>query len=384
MFRIIPLMLLVACSRCASSPGPAGKLDPTCTEEPSAKGPNGTVPVKAEVVASGLDVPWSLAFLPGGRILVTERPGRIRLIENGALVDEPVAMVTTLMRGESGLLGLAADPAFDTNRRIYLYLTADVGGSPTNRVERWTVSADLRHATKEKDLVTGIPGAQFHDGGRLRFGPDGMLYIGTGDARSPDRSQDADDLAGKILRVNTEGDAPQDNPRPGKPAFITGIRNTQGFDWVSPTELLVTDHGPSGDLNRSGHDEVNVAKPGENLGWPTTWGCETREGFVTPRLTWTRAAPPGGAAIYTGDAIAGWKGSLLIGVLGSAHLHRVQLSADRAKVEKHEVYFDGTHGRLRDVIMGPDGHLYVTTSNCDGRGSCGADKDKVLRIVPGP
>lgn len=314
-------------------------------------------------------------------MLVTERPGRIRLIENGALVAQPVAEPQVSLRAESGLLGLVADPAFETNRRIYVYLTLQGG----NAVERWTVAQDYRSATKDKDLITGIPAAQFHDGGRLRFGPDGMLYIGTGDARSPERSQDWDDPAGKILRVNTEGVAPQDNPRPGKPAFIAGIRNTQGFDWLSPTELVVTDHGPSGEIaGRSGHDEVNVAKAGDNLGWPTIWGCEKREGMVTPRLTWKNAAPPGGAAVYTGSAISEWKGSLLMGVLGSEHLQRVVLSADRARVEKHEVYFDGTFGRLREVVMGPDGHLYVTTSNCDGRGTCGADRDQILRIVPGP
>ncbi|MBL8955101.1 MAG: PQQ-dependent sugar dehydrogenase [Myxococcaceae bacterium] len=379
MTRILPLLLLAACSRCASAP--KGPADPTCVEVTNGNGPAGAVRVRAETVVSGLTVPWSLTFLPGNRMLVTERPGRLRLVENGALVATPVATVASLVRGESGLLGLAADPAFDTNRRIYLYLTAEDG---SNRVERWAVAADYRSATKERDLVTGIPGAQFHDGGRLRFGPDGMLYIGTGDARSPDRSQDADDLAGKILRVNTDGEAAEGNPVAGKRWFITGIRNTQGFDWLSPTELAVTDHGPSGDTSRTGHDEVNVAKAGDNLGWPTLYGCESGAGLVTPRLTWTKAAPPGGAAIYTGDRIPQWKGSLLIGVLGATHLHRVAFSADRSKIDSNEVYFDGTLGRLRDVVMGPDGELYATTSNCDGRGTCPSESDRIVRIVPDP
>jgi len=361
-------------------------MDATCIEQNGTKGPAGATRVKAETVVKGLDVPWSLAFLPGGRIFVTERPGRLRLVENGALVATPVATVSALVRGESGLLGIAPDPQFDVNRRLYLYLTGDDGaGGATNRVERWTVAADFHSAALDKVIVNGIPGAQFHDGGRLRFGPDGMLYIGTGDARSPDRSQDVDDLAGKILRVNTEGEPAAGNPFPGKRAFITGIRNTQGFDWLSAAELVVTDHGPSGDLSRTGHDEVNVAKAGDNLGWPSIYGCEAKSGLVTPRLTWSGAAPPGGAAIYTGDRIPGWKGSLVIGVLGSTHLHRVVLSADHTKAESHEVYFDGTLGRLRDVIMGPDGELYVTTSNCDGRGQCPAtDRDQIVRVVPDP
>lgn len=348
-------------------------------------GPAGATRVRAETVATGLDVPWSLAFLPGNRMLVTERPGRLRLIENGALVDVPVASITALVRGESGLLGVAADPGFETNRRIYLYLTGgDGAGGATNRVERWRVAADFRSARIDQVIVEGIAGAQFHDGGRLRFGPDGMLYVGTGDARTPERSQDVDDLAGKVLRVNTDGEPADGNPFPGKRAFITGVRNTQGFDWLSATELAVTDHGPSGELSRSGHDEVNVVRAGANLGWPTLWGCESREGLVSPRLTWSAAAPPGGAAIYTGDRLPGWRGSLVIGVLGSTHLHRVVFSADHTKVESHEVYFDGTLGRLRDVIMGPDGELYVTTSNCDGRGTCPAERDQVLRVVPEP
>ncbi len=380
MTRVLPLlMLLAACSRCASAA--RGPVDPACIEVAGGMGPSGATRVRTETVVKGLDVPWSLAFLPGGRVLFTERPGRLRLIENGALVDTPVATITALVRGESGLLGVAADPQLETNRRIYLYMTGDDG---SNRVERWTVAADFRSAAKDKVLVGGIPGAQFHDGGRLRFGPDGMLYIGTGDARTPERAQDVDDLAGKILRVDTEGEPAAGNPFPGKRAFVIGVRNTQGFDWLTPTELAVTDHGPSGELSRTGHDEVNVAKAGENLGWPTIWGCESKEGLVTPRLTWTSAAPPGGAAIYTGDRIAGWKGSLIVGVLGSTHLHRVVFSSDRTKIDSHEVYLDRTLGRLRDVIMGPDGELYVTTSNCDGRGDCGADRDQIVRVVPEP
>lgn len=374
--------MLAACSRCASTPS---RVDPTCQEVTEGFGPPGATQVKAEVVARGLDVPWSLAFLPQGRLLITERPGRLRLYESGALRAEPLATVSPLVHGESGLLGVAVDPAFDSNRRIYLYLSGDApNGGTRNRVERWTVAADYRSAALEKVIVDGIEGAQFHDGGRLRFGPDGMLYVGTGDGREPDRSQSLDQLSGKLLRVTTDGAVPADNPWPGKAAFVTGIRNTQGFDWLSPTELVVTDHGPSGELSRSGHDEVNVVKAGDNLGWPTLYGCQTGEGLKTPRLTWSRAAPPGGAAVYTGEAIAGWKGSVIIGTLGSKHLHRVQLSSDRSTVSAHEVYFDGTWGRLRDVVMGPDGELYVTTSNCDGRGDCGADKDLILRVRPGP
>jgi glucose/arabinose dehydrogenase len=211
-----------------------------------------------------------------------------------------------------------------------------------------------------------------------------MLYVGTGDARDPDRSQDPQDPAGKLLRLTPDGAIPEDNPVAGSPAVLTGIRNTQGWDWPDAADagtIWLTDHGPSGELGRRGHDEVSVARPGDNLGWPTIYGCEAAAGLVTPGLTWEEAAPPGGAAVYTGSAIPEWQGSLLIGTLGAEHLHRVVIEDGR--VVRHEGYFAGGDGfgRLRDVVMGPDGELYVTTSNCDGRGDCPPEGDRILRIT---
>jgi glucose/arabinose dehydrogenase len=189
--------------------------------------------------------------------------------------------------------------------------------------------------------------------------------------------------SGKLLRLPPEGEVLADNPFPGEAVFLLGVRDTQGFDWKDRDTLYFTDHGPSGDTLRRGHDEVSVVRKGDNnLGWPTLYSCESGEGFVTPSLTWETAAPPGGAALYTGDAIPEWKGSLLVGTLGSRHLHRVAFSPDNPRqVTQHEVYLRNEWGRLREVIMGPDGHLYVTTSNCDGRGDCKAPrKDVILRI----
>jgi glucose/arabinose dehydrogenase len=292
-----------------------------------------------------------------------------------------VATVPIASSSEGGLLGIAAHPDFASNRQFYLYVTTEAGGEPENRVERWTLSEDHASATFERVIFGGIPSATYHDGGRLRFGPDGMLYVGTGDAREPSLSQDARSPAGKLLRLTPDGQVPADNPFPGSPVFLLGIRNLQGWDWKDRDTLYVTDHGPSGDTMRRAHDEVSLARPGDNLGWPDIYSCEAREGLVTPSLTFGEAMPPGGAALYTGDAISEWKGSLLIGTLGSRHLHRVVFDAeDPRQVAKHEVYLRGTHGRLRDVLMGPDGHLYVTTSNCDGRGDCGARKDRILRL----
>jgi aldose sugar dehydrogenase len=381
---LLSALLLLACSGCrrgqAQEETPGTPRDCLLVEE--GFGPTGTVPITAEVVADGLDTPWAIAWLPGGNeALVTERPGRLRLLRDGALLPDPVATVPIADTAEGGLLGLALHPDFARNRQFYLYLTTEDGGSPRNQVERWTLSRDATSATRDRVLLANIPAARFHNGGRIRFGPDGMLYVGTGDGAQPSLSQDRDSLAGKLLRLTPDGEVPPDNPFPGKPLWLLGIRNTQGFDWKDDDTLYLADHGPSGEMGRTGHDEVHVTRRGDNLGWPTVYGCQEAEGLAPPSLTWRRAVPPGGAAVYTGDAIPEWKGSLLIGTLGSRHLHRVAFSSENPRqVERHEVYLRDEWGRLREVLMGPDGHLYVTTSNCDGRGTCGPRRDVILRI----
>lgn len=375
---------LAACRSASPPVAMAGGLD--CNLVKSGYGPAGTVRVHATTVVTGLEVPWGIAFLPGGDWLVTERPGRIRLVRGGDLVREPVATVPIANGAEGGLLGIALHPQFDRNGLFFVYATVDRDGRAENQVLRYRLADDHRSASFDRAIVTGIHAAQFHDGGRIRVGPDGMLYVGTGDARDPMRAQSSTSPNGKLLRVTPDGAVPPDNPIPNSPVFLLGIRNTEGFDWIDQTTLAVTDHGPSGELGRSGHDEVNVARAGENLGWPDIYGCETEKGKRAPALTWEDAVPPGGAAIYTGSSIPEWRGNLLVGTLRSKHLHRVVFDpADPRRVTSHEVYFEGDppsgFGRLREVVMGPDGELYVTTSNCDGRGSCPADKDRILRIT---
>jgi aldose sugar dehydrogenase len=380
--RLLPVLLAVLA---AGNVGAAEK----CQLVEKGFGPEGKVAVKLETVVAGLEVPWGIAFLPGGDALVTERPGRVRLIpaltkrKAGDATKLPlVATIAVDSDEEGGLLGVALHPQFEQNRFIYLYMTVREGGRKSNRVERWRLAEDLGSARFDRRIVEGIPSAAYHDGGRIRFGPDGMLYAGTGDGRDPERSQDPGSLGGKVLRLTPDGEVPKDNPVAGNPLYVLGVRNTQGFDWREG-RFYVTDHGPSGELLRRGHDEVNLASPGANLGWPTIYGCQTHSGMVTPSLTWRTAVPPGGASFYTGTAIPDWRGSLLIGTLGSRHLHRVKFSpSDPAVVELHEVYFQDQAGRLRDVVMGPDGSAYVTTSNCDGRGDCPPDRDKILRLLP--
>jgi len=264
-----------------------------------------------------------------------------------------------------------------------------------NRLGLYKLSQDGTAATFERLLLDDIPAGQHHQGGRMRIGPDGKLYVGVG-AYDPSLAQRPDQLAGKLLRMNPDGTVPNDNPTPGSYVFLTGVRNTQGFDWFDRHHLLVMDHGPTSidpGVPEKGWDEFNVVRAGENLGWPGVRGCATGSGITEPVMVWQASMPPGGATVYTGSGIPEWRGSFLVGTLGlpgtgeGEHLHRIQLSADNPYVVvKHEVYLKGQYGRLRTVAMGPDGHVYFTTGNCDSRGQangrCAQDGgDKVLRIV---
>ncbi|HEX9049318.1 MAG TPA: PQQ-dependent sugar dehydrogenase [Anaeromyxobacter sp.] len=357
-----------------------------CTLVEQGFGPRGAVPIKVERVATGLEVPWGIAFLPGGDALVTERPGRLRLLRAGKLEPEPIATVPIAGRGEGGLLGVAVDPDFARNRRFYLYATVEEHGRPVNRVTRWVLAEDEGSARQEKVLLDGIAAEQYHDGGRLRFGPDGDLYVGTGDAGKPARAQDRESPNGKILRITTDGAPAPGNPFPGSPVYVLGVRNVEAFDWRDDGSLVVADNGPSGEMRRTGHDEVSVARAGANLGWPAIYGCEEREGMVTPVLSTKQAMPPGGGLLYRGGAVPAWDGSFLVGTLASRHLQRVVLRKD-GTLASHEVYLEGDPpaglGRIRDVVQGPDGAVWVTTSNCDRRGTCPPEKDVIARIVGG-
>lgn len=363
--------------------------DYQCQKIESGHGPLGNTPFEVEIVASGLEVPWSIAFLPDGDLLVTVRGGKVlRIQPDGTVVDPPVVAMTLLPSGEGGLLGIALHPDFALNRWFYLYFTTQLNGKRINRLERWVLSEDGSSASALDVIIDQMPAKTYHNGGRIRFGPDGLLYIGTGDAGVPDSSQDPGNYSGKILRLNDDGSIPADNPWPGRAAYIIGTRNSQGFDWLDDGRMLLVDHGPSGfgvEQGRTDHDELHIAQAGDNLGWPDIYACEEAPSMLPPLMTWGNALPPGGAAIYRGEAIPEWHGDLFVGVLGFGsdigHLHRFKIN-DGGHVTLSEVYLRGTNGfgRMRDVIMGPDGHLYVTTSNCDGRNVCPQTKDKILRI----
>ena len=365
-------------------------------------GPSGEVQLHVEVIAEGLEIPWGLAILPSGDLLVTERPGRVRLIEDGEVVPEPVLEFGVsmppplygmdLLGSEGGLLGVLLHPGFATNRQFYLFYNIDnEDDRQIGRIERYVLSEDARSATFDRLIIDDLPAGLHHQGGRMRLGPDGMLYVGVG-AYQPEDAQNPDTLAGKLLRMDLQGGIPPDNPDPDSYIFAGGIRNSQGFDWFDERHLVMVEHGPSGiELGRPdlrGFDEVNVVTAGDNLGWPAVWGCETREGLVSPVLTWEDPVPPTGGIFYRGDLIPEWTDSFLFTTVGLAdrrggrHLHRVVFGEDPYTVVAHEVYLHHTYGRLRTIVSDAEGWLYVMTSNCDNRGTCPPEGDVILRIGP--
>lgn len=323
------------------------------------------------VVAQGLSVPWDMVFLPDGSLLITERPGRIRVINpSGKLQEKPVKTLTNVKQtGESGLHGIALHPDFPTNHYLYLYYTYEETGNNTfNRVSRFTYENNT--LTNEKIIVDKIPGASNHDGGRIRFGPDKFLYITTGDAQEPSLAQDTDSLAGKILRVTDTGEKAPDNPF-GNKVYSYGHRNPQGITWNDKGTLYATEHGRSG--IQSGLDELNKIEIGQNYGWPTIQGDEHQDGMITPLLH------SGADTTWAPSSAAYLNGYIYFTGLRGQSLYKATVRADTIDLTS---YFVKEFGRLRNVIAGPDGMLYMSTSNKDGRGIPKKGDDKIFRINP--
>lgn len=335
--------------------------------------------IKVETIAENLKIPWEIDFAPDGRIFFTERIGNLRIIENN-LVSDPIISLK-VSGSEGGLLGLSLDPNFEENHYLYLYYSYSDFFDIYNRVVRYVESDNT--LSDEMILLDKIPGSQIHDGGRIKFGPDGKLYITTGDAANSKTAQNLDLLSGKILRINSDGTIPEDNPFPNSPVYSLGHRNPQGIDWHPVSGILVeTEHGPSGERGIA-HDEVNVIFPGKNYGWPNIVGDETSENLENPILhtgedTWA----PSGSVFYNSDKITEWYGKYFIATLRGNHLRMLDLDLENNLVISSNKLLDGEFGRLRSVNMGPDGYLYVLTSNQDGRGEPAKNDDRILRIIP--
>ena len=338
---------------------------------------------KVEKVVGGLEVPWSIVWAPDGRMIFTERPGRVRVFENGALRPQPLFVVPDVEpSGESGLMGVALHPQFATNRFIYLSYAYSSGGARV-RVVRYREAPE--GLVDRKVIIEDIPAAQFHAGCRIRFGPDGKLYITTGDATRRELAQRLDSLAGKTLRLNDDGTVPQDNPFVGQKdarseIWTLGHRNAQGLDFQPGSNLMFqTEHGPSNFDGPPGGDEVNIVEKGRNYGWPTIHHKETRAGLESPLLEYTPACAPASGAFYRGSALPQFKGNFFFGCLRGERLIRVVLDGRRV-VSQEDLIKD--YGRIRDVAEGPDGFLYFSTSNRDGRGKPASDDDRIMRLAP--
>jgi glucose/arabinose dehydrogenase len=339
----------------ATSPEPTE----SSTAEPS--GP----PEVVETVATGLVAPWGLAFLPDGSAIVTERDTAKVLQISGTApygVTELGTIGEAAPQGEGGLLGVAVSPKFDQDRTLYFYYSSD----SDNRIA--TATLDKGGLGAVNPILTGIPLGATHDGGRLEFGPDGFLYASTGESGNPPLAQDRGSLGGKILRLTPKG-----KPAPGNPfgdeIWSFGHRNVQGLAFTESGQLWASEFG------QNTFDELNRIDAGANYGWPDVEGeGGTDAGFVDPQAVWgTDVASPSGLA-FTG-------GALYMAALRGNRLWKIPLDSD-GDAGQPEAYFVGEYGRMRTVVVAPDGSLWLTTSNLDGRGSPADDDDRILRVTP--
>lgn len=363
----------------ASSPAPT----PRTTSMPASTTPASTAPVSSQApatgsvkvvrtVATGLNVPWGLARLPGGDILVTSRDnGRVTRIDpaTGAatLVGTVAQSVSNVSSGgEAGLLGIAVSPHFSTDHRLFIYYST----ATDNRIARFSYDQNAaagRRLSGQTVILKGIPHAVHHNGGRLAFGPDGMLYASTGDASQPSRAQDRSDLGGKILRITADGRPAPGNPWPGSPVWTMGHRNVQGMAWDSSGRMWASE------LGDKKADELNLIVKGRNYGWPDVEGTGDRSGFTDPVAQWgTEEDSPSGIAVAAG--------SVWMAALKGERLWRIPLDGT-SLVARPAAFLTGTHGRLRSVLAVDDHTILVTTSNTDGRTGAGSGDDRILELT---
>ncbi len=337
---------------------PPGSSVPTPDPEDSAE------PGRFSVsdLTTGLEVPWGIDFLPDGSALVTERDSTRVLQVAADGTSTVVGQVDDAEpRGEAGLLGVAVSPDFATDSTVFLYVTT----ADDNRVLRATLRDKL---TIEEAILDSIPAHENHDGGRIAFGPDGFLYVATGDARDELSAQDPDSLSGKILRITADGEAAPGNPTPGSPVWSLGHRNVQGLAWDDAGRLWASEFGSQT------WDELNLIEPGNNYGWPEVEGTGGGDEFVDPQLVWsTDQASPSGLAFADGH--------LWMAALRGNRLWRIKVTG-AGKAVRPAAVIDGDYGRLRTVATTPEGDLWVTTSNRDGRGDPQDGDDRILLVEP--
>lgn len=303
------------------------------------------------------------------------------MILNGVLQRDPYLKIDVVHIGEGGLMGLAVHPDFPIQPYIYAMRTYRKGNNLFNRVIRIKDSGS--YGLIDKVIIDNIPGARFHNGGRIAFVFDRMLYITTGEIYDADLAQNINSLGGKILRVTSEGEIPKDNPFRDSPVYSYGHRNPQGLAWhPDSSELFSSEHGPSGEYLRFGNDEINVIRKRGNYGWPVIIGKKNKPPYIDPLVLWEKTTPPSGMTFYKGEQLAHLKGDLFVATLRSESLIRIKLEKTKTgfRVIRMERWFENVYGRIRDVIQGPDGYLYFLTNNRDGRGKPKPGDDRIYII----
>ena len=323
-----------------------------------------------EIIAEGLQAPRSIDISKDGRIFVSEKRGSIRVVDNGTLLTEPVGDIKAENIGDAGLLGLTLHPNFTQNHLFYVYYTYSNSTGLFNKVLMLTESNN--RIIDSKTILDGIPGDEYRDGGRIKFGPDGKLYVSTGDASIPELSQDLDSLAGKILRTNEDGTIPQDNPFSNSPVYAYGFRNVQGLAWAPNSGALY-----SSDQGGAGNDEINLISPGKNYGWPHE-ECNSSDDdnrYTPPVLCFNPSLEPSGIAFAFSNKL-GYQNHLIVATQKGSHLRDIDFDSG-----SQNTILVG-YGRIIDLVESEDGSIFVLTSNTDGRALPQQGDDKILRLTP--
>ncbi|MCE7975219.1 MAG: PQQ-dependent sugar dehydrogenase [Leptolyngbya sp. PLA1] len=402
--RYSPLALTLLATVALAQPGLPGQPKPTGPWEPKVgepfpaggEGPfqrdfePASVEYTVETVVEGVEVPWAIVWTPDGRMLFTERTGRVREFANGKLTPEPMLTVPVESRaGEIGLMGMCLHPQFAANKFVYVAF-----GKARDIIHVKRYKEEGGKLVDEKAILQITPAGRNHAGCCLAFGPDGKLYVSTGEAFQGKLAQDLTSLGGKVLRLNDDGTVPADNPFTGTEHKEKGVRpeiwsygnrNPQGLAWQPGTgALFACEHGPSGE-NGTGGDELNIIQKGKNYGWPVIHHAMKQDGMETPLVLWDPALAPASASFYDGTVFPELKGNLLVGALGGLGMPQrpgiLRIVLEGGNVMKQERLVSNL-GRIRCVASGPDGFIYFSTSNRDGRGRPDQTDDRILRLKP--